>query len=90
MSSKPSRRNRSKRPYQPNPAPERISPAAAASSQAVPPALAEVGTPGARPVRAPSPAATVARNPYISGDLRRIGILAIIMIAVLVVLSRVL
>ena len=90
MSSKPSRRKRSKRPYQPDPAPERISSAVAADPQAAPSAPAEVGTAGIRPERVTSPAATVARNPYISGDLRRIGIIAVIMIAVLVVLSRVL
>jgi hypothetical protein len=46
----------------------------------------------APPVSVPTPAPTpiVARYPYIGGELRRIGILAGIMIAVLVILSLVL
>ena len=44
--------------------------------------------PESKPVPAPTPAA--ARYPYVSSELKRIGIIAAIMIAVLVILSRVL
>ncbi len=44
--------------------------------------------PVSKPVPAPTPA--VARYPYVTSELKRIGIIAAIMIAVLVILSRVL
>ena len=53
---------------------------------AAPPAV--TAPPASKPVPAPTP--TAARYPYVSSELKRIGIIAAIMIAVLVILSRVL
>lgn len=62
---------------------------ATASQPGAPAAPSAVTAPPAsKPVPAPTPAA--ARYPYVSSELKRIGIIAAIMIAVLVILSRVL
>ena len=60
--------------------------AAHTDKPAIPPP--ETASPVSMPIPAPTP--VVARYPYIGRELRRIGILAGIMIAVLVILSLVL
>lgn len=62
------------------------------------PVATQTGTPGVHPTvtappvskPVPAPTPTVARYPYVTSELKRIGIIAAIMIAVLVILSRVL
>jgi hypothetical protein len=56
------------------------------SAPAAPPPVAV--PPVSRPVPAPTP--TAAMYPYVTSELKRIGIIAAIIIAVLVILSRVL
>lgn len=96
MANKQSRRKRSKRPYQPKPtaAAESVSPAVAVTPPVAGAAASPIptarGPVRARPEMVTAPAAATARSPYVSADLRKIGIMAIIMIAVLAVLSRVL
>ena len=54
---------------------------------AAPPSMV-TAPPVSKPVPTPTP--TAARYPYVTSELKRIGIIAAIMIAVLVILSRVL
>ena len=85
MSAKQSRRKRSKQSYKPRPVLENVTSTAAVPEKSVTVAVGET------PVEkvAPRPVAVVT-NPYVTAELKQIGIIAAIMIAVLVVLSRVL
>ena len=51
--------------------------------------LPPTAPPTAVPKVKPSTATTTASYPYVPGELKRIGIMAVIMLAVLIVLSRV-
>jgi hypothetical protein len=95
MSSK-SRRKRGKHSFQAKKRKGRLTPAPIASQ--APPAgeiRAPVASPppaSAPPVSAPAARAAPATSgyPYVAGELRRIGILAAIMVAALIILSQVL
>jgi hypothetical protein len=90
-----SRRKRGKRSFQGKKRKGRLTPVLKTAEQVT---ASQTGTPAApstvtappvsKPVPAPTPMA--ARYPYVTSELKRIGIIAAIVIAVLVILSRVL
>ena len=94
MSSK-SRRKRGKHSFQDKKRKERLTPAPMSAGA---PVAAESRAPeapppaSAPPVSAPAPKTEPAASgyPYVAGELRRIGIIAAIMLAVLITLSQVL
>jgi hypothetical protein len=98
MSSK-SRRKRGKRSFHGKKRRDKLTPVLQTAEQVT---ASQTGTPTASPAPSPTvtappagkpaPAATpaVARYPYVTSELKRIGIIAAIMIAVLAILSRVL
>ena len=88
-----SRRSRGKRAFQRKKGKGRPSPQVIVSQpQAVTQTYQPVSPPkvSVPPARAPSPTTTAVRYPYVLAELRRIGIIAGIMLAVLVILSTVL
>jgi hypothetical protein len=90
-----SRRKRGKQSFHGNKRRGKLTPVLKTAGQAP---ASQTGAPAvpstvtAPPVSKPVPASTsaVARYPYVTSELKRIGIIAAIMIAVLVILSRVL
>ena len=81
-----SRRKRGKRSFQGRQGRRQVP----STSNAPPPAVTPPSAPeAAPPVSAVEPAPHAARYPHVTGELKRIGIIAAIMVSVLVILSRV-
>ena len=63
---------------------------ASVQATAMAPAPISAVTAAPQPVRSPAPKGAIIEYPYVGGELARIGILAVIVIAALVVLSMIL